>query len=137
MIIQKLQNYFTRNHDVAAAYLFGSATTGTTSVNDLDILVLQREGADRFVLHAQIVEQLANSLEISADKIDLVFFDLQETEPALLYTAINEGILLKTDTSELLSDKIEALSRYFLINEPMIRRAEHLKIERLEAFCEG
>jgi len=42
---------------------------------------------------------------------------------------------LKNSDSNILGDRIDALSRYFLENEPMIMQAKHLRQDRVEAFC--
>ena len=63
---------------------------------------------------------------------DLLFFDLEEVDPMVLSRALNEGILLKNEDPDLLSDRIDALSGFFLENEAMIRRAKELRRERLE-----
>ncbi len=43
--------------------------------------------------------------------------------------------MLNNINPELLSDRIEELSRYYLRNEPTILNAKRLEKERLEDFC--
>ena len=60
---------------------------------------------------------------------------MQLTNAEVLYSAINKGILLKDDLPELLTDKIEELSRCFLENEFLIKEKKRLQREELEEFC--
>ena len=69
-------------------------------------------------------------------KIDILFFDLDEADPEVLYDAVNSGILIKNASPDLLTDKIETLTRYFVVNEFTLKQAALLDQERLEAFCE-
>ncbi len=121
--------------EVVAAYLFGSAAEESSVVNDVDILVLLHPDADRYEAHFHLSGSVANALGISEDRIDMLFLNLDEAEPAVLYHAINRGVLLKNIDSNFLSDRIDSLSRYFLENEPMILQAKRLRQERIEAFC--
>jgi len=118
--------------EVLAAYLFGSAARGEPVRKDLDILVLLRPGTDRFQAYVDLTQSLSKALKTHEKHIDLVFFDLDEVDPIVLSRAVNEGILLKNEDPDLLSDRIDALSGYFLENEAMIRRAKELRRERLE-----
>jgi len=83
-----------------------------------------------------LINKLSKVTEFKPDRIDIVVFDLDEVEPVILKKAINQGVLLINNDPDFLSDRIEELSGYFLENEPMIYRAELLKKERMEAFCE-
>jgi hypothetical protein len=106
------------------------------AVNDLDILVLLKQGAKRLKTQFALMNGLSRATGFKADRIDIVIFDLDEVEPVVLQKAINQGILLKNNDPDFLSDRIEELSGYFLKNEPMIYRAEILKKVRMETFCE-
>jgi len=121
--------------EVVAAYLFGSATEGESVINDLDILVLLRPDVDEYRAYFDLGGSLAKTLGISEDRVDLLFLNLDEANPVILYNAINRGVLLKNSDSNILGDRIDALSRYFLENEPMIMQAKHLRQDRMEAFC--
>lgn len=121
--------------EVVAAYLFGSAAREESVVNDMDLLVLLRPHVNAYEAHFELRRRLAEALSIFEDQVDVLIFDLEQADPAVLFRAISEGILLKNEDPDLLGDKIDALSRYFLENEPMIRRAKRLRKERLEAFC--
>lgn len=137
MNIRRIQDCLNNYPDVSAAYLFGSAVTDDSVANDVDLLVLLAAGADKLVTHARLAECLSKFLKIPAKKIDIVFMDLDEVEPKVLFDAIDRGILLKNMDENLLSDHIESISRYFLTNEPVIHRAQELRKERVEAFCEN
>jgi predicted nucleotidyltransferase len=130
----KIRRCLVQHRDVPAAYLFGSAGAGESVSNDVDILVLLREGADRFEAHTRLTRSLSDALGIPEDKIDLLFFDSREVNPHVLVRAINGGRLLKNTSPELLSRKIEEVSTYFLENEPVLLRAEILRRESMEAF---
>ncbi len=80
---------------------------------------------------------LSDAVGISEDQIDLLFFDTNEADPTVLYEALSTGVLLKNSDPDMLGDRIDALSRYFLQNEAMIERAKRLKKERLEDFYEN
>lgn len=121
--------------EVVAAYLFGSAAEGESVINDVDILVLLRQDVDKNKVYFELCCSLAKVLGTSEDRIDLLFLNLREADPVILYNAINRGLLLKNSDSNILGDRIDALSRYFLENEPMILEAKHLREDRMEAFC--
>lgn len=133
----KIKEYLDTKPDILAAYLFGSGAGGEEVVNDLDILILADEKASRLKIQLEIVNNLSKLTRLTADKIDVVFFDQEEVAPNILRNAINHGILLKNIDPELLTDRIGELSKYFLRNEPTILNAKRLEKERLEAFCEG
>ncbi len=135
--ISKIKNYLAENPAIVAAYLFGSAVNGELVVNDLDILVLLDQKANRLNIQLELVSNLSRLTGLKADKIDVVIFDQEEVDPDILQTAINHGMLLKNIDQRVLSDRIGDLSQYYLKNEPMIIRAKRLEKERLEAFCEG
>jgi len=122
--------------EVSAAYLFGSAAKGEGVVNDLDILVLLNRNVDKHEAYINLIYQLSQVLNISEDYIDLLFFDTEEADPAVLTRAVNNGILLKNNDPEYLSDTIDNVSRYLMDNEAMIIRRKRLRQERLEVFCE-
>jgi predicted nucleotidyltransferase len=126
-----------RNYpEVSAAYLFGSAAMGASAVNDLDVLILLHEHADKHDVFINLSDKLSKTLNLPEDRIDLLLFDLQEADPDVLMKAINQGILLKNGDPAYLGDMIDRFSRYLLENEPMRIRARRLRAERLEAFCE-
>ncbi len=133
--LMALKRCLDKKPEVVAAYLFGSAATEESVVNDVDILVLLRPDIDKYEAYFDIVSNLAKTLGISEDRIDLLFFDLGEADPIILYNAINRGVLLKNSDSNILGDMIDALSGYFLENEPIIMQAKQLKKDRMEAFC--
>ena len=132
-----IKKCITETSDVVAAYLFGSAASAERTVNDLDILVLLNKGVNRLEIQLALMNRLSNVTRFKPDRIDIVVFDLEEVEPSILQKAVNQGILLKNNNPDFLSTRIEELSNYFLKNEPMIFRAELLKKERMDAFCES
>ncbi len=121
--------------EVAAAYVFGSAVAEAPVVNDLDILVLLYPHIDLNTAYFELHNRIAKSQNASENQIDILFFDLEEADPEVLYDAVNKGILIKNESPALLVEKIEDLTRYFIANEFMISQAELLEQERLEAFC--
>ncbi|MBW2109719.1 MAG: hypothetical protein JRI36_13815, partial [Deltaproteobacteria bacterium] len=74
--------------DVVAAYLFGSAAQGAPAVNDLDILVLLRKEAEKDKVYVDLICRLCQALQISEDRIDLLFLDLKEADLIVLSKAI-------------------------------------------------
>jgi len=134
-VLVKLRKGLEQNNDVLAAYLFGSIAAEEPVRNDLDILVLLREDADRFEAYTQLKRSLAEASGLPEDKIDLLFLDLREANPHVLIKAVNSGVLIKNSNPDLLSQRIEDISMYFLENEPVLQRAEILRRESLEVFC--
>lgn len=134
--LQLIKQSIKKTPDVVAAYLFGSAAGADQAVNDLDILVFLNKEGKRLETQFVLMESLSKITGFKPDRIDIVIFDLDEVEPVILKKAINQGVLLINNDPDFLSDRIEELSAYFLKNEPMIYRAELLKKERTEAFCE-
>ena len=122
--------------DVSAAYLFGSGAQGLNAVNDLDILVLLNKHADKRTAYFDVIHKLSVHLNLPEDHIDLLFFDYHEADVAVLTRAVNQGILIKNEDPEYLSNIIDNFSRYLMENEAMMIRASRLRRERLEEFCE-
>ena len=131
MLKQSLRN----SPEVAAAYLFGSAATNAPVVNDLDILLLVYPHIDKNTAYFDLVCRISEALALPEGKIDILFFDLQEADPDILYEAVNNGVLLKNESPELLGESIEKLSLYLIQNEFIITRAKQLRHEQLEVFC--
>jgi predicted nucleotidyltransferase len=131
----KLGKTLEQNNDVLAAYLFGSTAAEEPVRNDLDILVLLREDVDRFEAYTQLMHSLAEASGLPEGNIDILFFDLREANPHVLIKAVNSGILIKNSNPDLLGERIEHISMYFLENEPVLQRAETLRRESLKAFC--
>ena len=131
MLKQSLRN----SPEVAAAYLFGSAATNAPVVNDLDILLLVYPDIDKNTAYFDLVCRISEALALPEGKIDILFFDLQEADPDILYEAVNNGVLLKNESPELLGESIEKLSLYLIQNEFIITRAKQLRHEQLEVFC--
>jgi predicted nucleotidyltransferase len=117
--IQLIGEKFMQRNEVEAAYLFGSFPNEEV-YNDIDILVLFNPYYDSQFSEFELVHLLSETLNIQSDKIDLIPFDLTKVSPLILYRAIDEGILIKDTKSALLGDQIEALSQFFLENEPCL-----------------
>jgi predicted nucleotidyltransferase len=132
MLKQSLRN----SPEVAAAYLFGSAATNASVVNDLDILLLVYPDIDKNTAYFDLVCRISEALALPEDKIDILFFDLQEADAEILYEAVNQGVLLKNESPELLGESIEKLSLYLMQNAFIITRAKQLRHEQLEVFCD-
>jgi|GEM_PF-698771 len=122
--------------DVSAAYLFGSGAQGINVVNDLDILVLLNKHANKRTAFFDVIYKLSFHLNLPEDHIDLLSFDHHEADVSVLTRAVNEGILIKNDDPEFLSDMIDEFSRYLMENEAMMIRGLRLRQERLEEFSE-
>jgi len=131
LLKQSLRN----SPEVAAAYLFGSVATNAPVVNDLDILLLVYPHIDKNTAYFDLVCRISEALALPEGKIDILFFDLQEADPDILYEAVNNGVLLKNESPELLGESIEKLSLYLIQNEFIITRAKQLRHEQLEVFC--
>jgi predicted nucleotidyltransferase len=121
--------------EIAACYLFGSAAKDESVVNDIDLLILVYPNVDAEKVLWTATERISDAVNLPADVLDILLFDLSLANPHVLYAAINQGILIKNESSELLADRIETLSRYFLDNEPIIQRAGRLNRELIEEVC--
>lgn len=77
--------------EIAACYLFGSAARQDVVVNDLDLLVLVRPGADAERAIWDLFREISETLGIEADKVDVLLFDIQRADPTVLYRAVAEG----------------------------------------------
>ena len=136
ILLSDLKAVLEKCTDVSAAYLFGSAARDERVVNDLDILILLHKYTNKNEAYIDITYRLSKTLNISEDRIDLLYFDLQEADPAVITNAVNKGILLKNDEPEYLGDTIDSLSKHLLENESMMIRGKRLRQERLEVFSE-
>lgn len=132
--ITQIKELIRSKPEISAAYLFGSAAEESFVVNDLDLLVLTPPDTDENKAYFDIISYLSREISISEEYIDLLFFDMETSDPKVLYSAITNGILLKNNSPELLSENIEKLSLFFLINEAYISRKNFLFKEQLEDF---
>lgn len=121
--------------EIAACYLFGSAAKREAVVNDLDLLILVRPEAEAEKAIWDLTREVAESLDVEADRVDILLFDLQQADPEVLYRAVEEGILLINELPDLLTDKIEALSRYLVEHEFLMNEARRLRNELIEEFA--
>jgi predicted nucleotidyltransferase len=123
--------------EIAACYLFGSAAKQEAVVNDLDLLILVRPEADAERAFWALTRQISESIGIEADRVDILLFDPQQADAEVLFRAVNEGKLLKNELPDLLTDKIEALSRFLVEHEYLINEAKRLRDELIEEFSAG
>lgn len=135
--LDKLKQLLNDSPEVAAAYLFGSAAKNEPVVNDLDILILLYPDINQDNAYFELSYRIGQAQNINADKVDLVFFDLDRVDPEVLYEAVNYGILFKNESPELLTDQIETLSNYFLKNESLIQEAKKLRNDTTKKDAEG
>ncbi len=133
--ITKIKELVQSIPEISATYLFGSAVEGCLVVNDLDLLILTYPDINQDKAYFDIKSCIAQGLLLPEEYIDLLFLDINVTDPKILYLAITNGILLINKEPDLLSSKIEQLSLFFLINESYISRGKHLLKEQLEEFC--
>lgn len=133
--IKKLKKVVAEFPEIAAAYLFGSAAKNEPVVNDLDILMLVYSDINPDMVSLELSYRIGQSQSINADLVDVIYFDLDRVDPEVLHEAVNDGILLKNESPELLTDKIEELSFYFRENEFFIKEAHRLTKERIKEFC--
>ncbi|MFP4037074.1 MAG: nucleotidyltransferase domain-containing protein [Desulfobacteraceae bacterium] len=136
MDLEALKQALEEKDEVLAAYLFGSAAQRDSIANDVDILLLLQPGSNKYEVEFDLKSHLAEHLGIPEKKFDFLFFEMDEADPKILYKAIDQGILLKNANPQFLSERINRLSSYFLENDSMIEKAEYLRRERIEAFCE-
>ena len=123
---------------VAAAYLFGSAVQPSPAgVNDLDLLILPTPENDQFEVMYQVSTGVAEVLNMSADDVDVLIFDLKLADPEVLCQAVTSGVLLKNYTPEALMYCIEELSTYFMANDYLLLEGKRLQQEIVEEYTSG
>ena len=131
-IIAAVEQEMAENDNVAAAYIFGSIIESGI-FNDIDILILPEKSAlNHIFLTYKISANLAEKLSISSDFIDAILLDLEKTDPLILGEALKTGRLIKNQNPDYLSDKLEEVSSFFLINEAVLYRRQVLLREQLE-----
>lgn len=123
--------------EITAAYLFGSSIENGQMSRDVDILVLLSPDTNKNAAYFDIIQKISTKLCIPMKAIDLLFFDLGEADPEVLYRAVSRGNLILNRDPEYLTDILENLSRFFTQNEFYIKEARNLRKERTEAFCEN
>ena len=125
--IKTITSKLDHRDDVAAAYLFGSFPKERV-FHDIDILILFDIQYATPYSDYDIKQFVAESLQISSNKIDILSFDLTKANPLILIRAVNDGLLIKNSKPVLLTDQLEALSQYFLQNESYLYyRNKYLK----------
>ena len=132
--LEEIKRVLAAVQEIAACYLFGSMVRQEAVVNDLDLLILNRPEADAGKAIWELTRQISESTDIEADRVDILQFDLQQADPTVLYRAVTEGVLLKNELPDLLTDKIEDLSRYLVEHEYLISEAKRLRNELIKEF---
>lgn len=117
---------------MTAAYLFGSSAVRGATANDVDLLLLFAPDVDRDIAILDIASGLAAALQMPTDKFDLVLFDLQTTDAAVICSAVNGGLLIVDKDPEALCDAIEAVSRRLTDEEWLREEGKRLRREELE-----
>jgi predicted nucleotidyltransferase len=123
--------------EIAACYLFGSAAKNEPVVNDIDLLILVYPEADAEKVLWTATEKISDALNLPADMMDILLFDLTMANPRVLYAAVTNGILIKNASPDILGDRIESISLYFLENENAIQRAAQLNREMIGELCDN
>lgn len=72
--LDELKQVLAASHEVAAAYLFGSAAKNEPVVNDLDILILLYPNVNQDNAYLELSYRIDQSQNINADKVDDNFF---------------------------------------------------------------
>jgi len=102
-VLPKLRELFNKFEGVELALLFGSIARSGVSMHDVDLALKM---ADESLLDAgYIVSQVAMTLNISEDAVDVVILD--QINPTLLSKILNEGIIVKLK-HEALKEQIES-----------------------------
>jgi len=126
-IINIITQLLSQRNDVSAAYLFGSFVNEPV-YNDIDLLILYNNITAHPFSDIEITCSLSEVLSISTDTIDLIPFELNKVNPFILIRAVTDGILIKDNDSNLLSEQLESLSQYFIENESCLYyRKKYLK----------
>ena len=131
-IIAAVKQEMAENDNVAAAYIFGSILEPGI-FNDVDIMILPEKNAlnDIFIVY-EISANLAEKLNISSDFIDMILLDLEKIDPLVLGEALKTGRLIKNKNPDYLSDKLDEVSSFFLMNEAVLSRRQKLLREQIE-----
>ena len=87
----------------------------------LTYIVMLYPHIDRNTAYFKLHDRIVKSQNTIENQIDILFFDLEEADPEVLYDAVNKGILIKNESPALLVEKIEDLTRYFVANEFMTK----------------
>jgi uncharacterized protein YutE (UPF0331/DUF86 family)/predicted nucleotidyltransferase len=91
-VLPRLKELFGKFENIETAILFGSIAKSKFSVHDIDIaLKLNKEDLLEI---GYIVTQIAKTLQISEDYIDIVL--LNQANPIILSKILKEGIIIKT-----------------------------------------
>jgi predicted nucleotidyltransferase len=90
-VLPRLKELFGKFENIETAILFGSIAKSKFSVHDIDIaLKLNKEDLLEI---GYIVTQIAKTLQISEDYIDIVL--LNQANPIILSKILKEGIIIK------------------------------------------
>ncbi len=128
-IRKKLKQYFSKRDDLAAVYLFGSLARGEPVANDVDILILPIDGAERDEAVIRTVVDLSAILCLPEEKLDVILFSLEEVDLEVLYNAVDKGELLIEKDSDFLGDMLEKLSHRMVESEPFRVREKQSRLK--------
>ncbi len=103
-IVSKLKNFDWDRHGVLYAVLFGSALR-SNSFEDIDIAVFFERNPSIDQIHS-LVRDLADFLEVSDDRIDLVVLNRSDTPCVVIEEALGKGKLVYCRDNELCLDDI-------------------------------
>ena len=130
-MIEKLRAYFDGS-DVAAAFLFGSHARGRPHrESDVDIAVLleSADPTERFDSRLRLIGALADVLQISADRVDVVV--LNDAPPLVGREVIRTGLVLISHNPERLREFERDVQLYAADIEPFMRRMRAIQLETL------
>ena len=112
MLEQKLTEFFSKVDFVNVAYLFGSTVRGEANcLSDIDIAVLLDESLSKeelFDLQLKLIGELTTLLK--TNNVDLVV--LNDSPLLLIYNAMRNGIILKSDEPVRVRFETKIISRY-------------------------
>jgi len=100
--------------EVKLAFLFGSRATGREGrLSDYDFGIVVRKDVDLLELLPKLIVDLAQTLKVKEDLIDVVVLNYSETPIELVFKAAWKGIPLYYDSREELREfKVKALNMY-------------------------
>jgi uncharacterized protein YutE (UPF0331/DUF86 family)/predicted nucleotidyltransferase len=96
-VLPRLRKLFEGLEDVEIAVLFGSITRKGTGPHDVDIAIRLKK--EDLLETGSIVVQIAKSLNINEDRIDIAMLD--DVKPLVLSKIFGDGIIIKADPAAL------------------------------------
>ncbi len=109
--LDELKNYFGRQTNVAAVYIFGSCGTEYEhSFSDLDLGIVFAKG--KVALRDEMMMEASLSLLLNKENVDLV--NLNKAPLKLQYKAVSEGELVYEGNYEVHSNFLERVYKRYL-----------------------